>query len=56
LKTHGRWRLIHPEPGVYWWHTPHGHWFRVDAEGTHHHGRDPDLDHRWLSKKARPAA
>ncbi len=44
IKTHGRWRLHHPDPDTWWWRTPHGHWLRVDPTGTHHHGRDPDLD------------
>ena len=48
LKTNGGWVLRHPEPGVYLWRTPHGHWFRLDHAGTHHHGRDPNLDTRWL--------
>jgi hypothetical protein len=47
LKTHGGWFLHHPEPGTYWWRTRHGHWFRVDPTGTHHHGRDPALDARF---------
>lgn len=55
LKTNGGWVLTHPEPGVYWWRTPHGHWFCVDAAGTHHHGRDPALDERWL-REGKPAA
>ncbi|WP_148570886.1 HNH endonuclease signature motif containing protein [Nocardioides caldifontis] len=46
LKTHGGWRLHHPEPGVYWWRLPHGHWIRVDDSGTHQHGRDPVMDLR----------
>jgi hypothetical protein len=48
LKTNGGWTLRHPDQGVYWWRTPHGHWLRVDGEGTHYHGRDEDLDRRWL--------
>lgn len=52
LKTHGRWRLHQPEPGVYWWRTPHGHWLRVDAVGTHQHGRDAALDARFAAADA----
>ena len=44
LKTNGNWILRHPDPGTYWWRTPHGHWFLVDTDGTHWRGRDPDLD------------
>jgi hypothetical protein len=48
IKTHGRWRLAHPDPDTWWWRTPHGHWLEVDPTGTTHHGRDPDLDTRLL--------
>ena len=44
VKTFGRgWQLRQPVPGVHLWRTPHGYWFRVDADGTHPLGRDPDL-------------
>jgi len=44
VKTFGRgWQLRQPTPGVYLWRTPHGYWFRVDNNGTHPLGRDPDL-------------
>ena len=44
VKTHGRgWVHRQPRPGVYLWRTPHGYWFRVDNDGTHPLGRDPDL-------------
>ena len=55
LKTNGGWTLRHPEPGVYLWRTPHGHWFRVDGAGTHHHGRDPAMDARWLERDEQAA-
>ena len=48
-QSNGGWHLHHEEAGIYWWRTPHGHWLRVDPTGTHHHGRDTDLDARWLS-------
>ena len=48
LKTNGGWTLRRGSPGEYWWRTPHGHWLRVDASGTEHHGRDPDLDDRLI--------
>jgi len=35
IRTHGRWRLKQPEPGVYLWRTPHGWHFLVDHTGTH---------------------
>jgi len=44
VKTHGRgWKHRQPQAGVYLWRTPHGYWFRVDNDGTHALGRDPDL-------------
>ena len=57
LKTNGGWYLFSPGPGVWWWRTPTGFWFRVDADGTHEHGRDPELDGRWLPRRTgAPAA
>ena len=44
LKTNGGWIVRTWQQGEYWWRSPRGHWFRVDATGTHHHGRDPSLD------------
>ena len=35
LKTHGRWRLKQPTPGVFLWRSPHGWYFHVDHTGTH---------------------
>jgi hypothetical protein len=44
VKTHARgWSHRQPVPGTYLWRTPHGYWFRVDTDGTHPLGRDPDL-------------
>lgn len=44
VKTFGRgWQLRQPTAGVYLWRTPHGYWLRVDNDGTHPLGRDPDL-------------
>lgn len=40
VKTHGRWRLRQPRPGVLQWRSPHGYWFRVDHRGTHPLGRE----------------
>ncbi|HET6627256.1 MAG TPA: hypothetical protein VFG63_12780 [Nocardioidaceae bacterium] len=35
LKTHGRWRLRQPRPGVFFWRSPHGYYYTVDHTGTH---------------------
>ena len=40
VKTHGRWRLRQPAPGVLQWRSPHGYWFRVDHRGTHPLGKE----------------
>lgn len=34
LKTHGDWRLFQARPGVLFWRSPHGFWFRADHAGT----------------------
>jgi hypothetical protein len=39
VKTHGRWRLRQPRPGVLEWTSPHGYRFRVDQTGTHYLGK-----------------
>jgi hypothetical protein len=53
VKTHGRgWRVRQPSPGTYLWRTPHGYWFRVDNDGTHALGRDPDLTAREPAEPA----
>lgn len=41
VKTHGRWSLRQPAPGVFLWRSPHGYWFRVDHSGTHALGKEP---------------
>jgi hypothetical protein len=40
IKTHSRWRVRQPRPGVYLWRSPHGWFFQVDATGTHPLPRD----------------
>lgn len=34
VKTHGRWQVRQPFPGVYLWKSPHGSMFYVDNTGT----------------------
>lgn len=47
VKTHASGWLHHqPEPGVHYWRTPTGSWFRVDQQGSHALGRDPTLPWR----------
>nr|MBA2774676.1 hypothetical protein [Nocardioidaceae bacterium] len=35
IKTHGRWRVQQPYPGIYVWRSPHGRYYLVDHTGTH---------------------
>ena len=49
LKTHGRWRLKHPEPGMFLWRSPHGWIFLVNNTGTHHLGDNPTARAFWDS-------
>ena len=41
-KTHGRWTVKTPHPGVYLWRSPHGYHYLVTNQGTQHLGRPPD--------------
>ena len=34
IKTHGRWKLTQPFPGIHIWQTPHGRHLLVDHTGT----------------------
>jgi hypothetical protein len=44
VKTHAPgWRHHQPEPGVHYWRTPTGYWFRVDHRGSHALGRNATL-------------
>ncbi len=40
IKTLSRWHTYPAEPGVQYWRSPHGFWFRTDATGTHRCGQD----------------
>jgi hypothetical protein len=55
VKTHGRWSLRQPSPGVFLWRSPHGYWFRVDHTGTHRLGKNPETDHRQHDQRVEPA-
>ncbi|MDX6365740.1 MAG: hypothetical protein QOK30_816 [Nocardioidaceae bacterium] len=34
IKTHGRWQVVQPYPGVFVWRSPHGLMYLVDHTGT----------------------
>jgi hypothetical protein len=38
IKTHGRWRVRQPEPGVWIWRSPHRAYYLVTNAGTHNLG------------------
>ncbi len=35
IKTHSRWQVKQPFPGIYLWRSPHGRYWLVDHTGTH---------------------
>jgi hypothetical protein len=34
LKTHGRWQVAQPYPGIFVWRSPHGATYLVDHTGS----------------------
>lgn len=54
VKTHGRWRQRHPEPGVYLWRSPTGWVYLVDAKGTHNLGQHPFAQAIWRAAENPP--
>lgn len=47
VKTHGRWRVRQPEPGVWIWRSPHGAHYLVSNAGTHTLGDGPFARRVW---------
>ena len=41
IKTHGRWQVRQPFPGIYLWRDPHGAFYVVDHTGTRRLPSDP---------------
>lgn len=41
-KTHGRWAVSSPHPGVFLWRSPHGYWFLCTNQGTQSLGPRPE--------------
>jgi len=41
IKTHGRWQLKQPYPGIYLWRDPHGAFYLVDHTGTRRTNHTP---------------
>ena len=52
VKTFGRgWQHHQPQRGVHLWRSPHGHWYRVDHNGTHRLGPHPDLSQYGITEQ-----
>jgi hypothetical protein len=51
IKTHGRWQVQQPFPGIYVWRDPHGAYYLVDHTGTRRINPDQTNQDRT---KARP--
>jgi len=47
IRTHSRWRLKQPHPGVYLWRTPHHRHYLVDHTGTHDLGTQATARAIW---------
>jgi hypothetical protein len=46
-KTHGRWKLDQPRPGIFWWESPAGYRYRSGPNGTTRFDQLIwDLDHK----------
>jgi len=46
-KTHGRWQVRQPEPGVWLWRSPHRALYLVTNVGTHNLGNGPFARRIW---------
>jgi hypothetical protein len=44
VKTHGKWQVKQPFPGIYLWCDPHGALYLVDHTGTRRIWRGPSID------------
>ena len=47
IKTHSRWRVRQPEPGVWIWRSPHRAYYLVTNAGTHYLGDGPFARRVW---------
>ena len=55
LKTHGRWQVRQPEPGIWLWRSPHGKIYLVNATGTHPLGDTPYAQTIWDGAATNPS-
>jgi hypothetical protein len=54
IKTHSRWQVRQPEPGVWLWQSPHHNYYLVTNTGTHNLSNGPFARRIW--KAAQPRA
>jgi hypothetical protein len=54
IKTHSRWQVRQPEPGVWLWRSPHHNYYLVTNTGTHNLSNGPFARRIW--KAAQPRA
>ncbi len=47
IKTHGRWQVQQPFPGIYVWRDPHGAFYLVDHTGTRRLSAEGARRRRW---------
>jgi hypothetical protein len=47
IKTHSRWQVRQPEPGVWIWRSPHHAYYMVTNAGTQHLGSGPFARRIW---------
>jgi hypothetical protein len=51
-KTHGRWQVRQPEPGIWLWRSPHSRIYLVNATGTHPLGNTQFAQAIWRAAES----
>jgi hypothetical protein len=54
IKTHSRWRVRQPEPGVWIWRSPQRAYYLVSNAGTEYLGNGPFARQIWKAAQPRP--
>jgi hypothetical protein len=52
IKTHSRWQVRQPEPGVWIWRSPNHYYYLVTNTGTHNLGDGPFARRIWRAAAA----
>jgi hypothetical protein len=55
IKTHGKWQVEQPFPGIYLWRDPHGAYYLVDHTGTRRIPTPTQSPHTWSRIRIRLA-